>query len=309
MSYRELWSLLAQHTGQGEAQAIARMVFDVAFGLSLADILSGKDTQLSADDQKRLEEIARRLEKQEPVQYVLGTAEFGGRRFRVTPATLIPRPETYELCQWVLQERDTPCADSRCPERAEGAEEAEGALGQRILDIGTGSGCIACTLALEMPSATVTAWDISAEALDVARDNARQLRAGVTFEQADALHIPRTSSHPRSSFLVPRSSNYDIIVSNPPYICRSEAEQMSTNVLDYEPHTALFVPDDDPLLFYRAIADYGRQTLSSGGALYFEINPLYAAPLASLLTAMSFHSIEQRADQFGKTRFTKAVQP
>jgi release factor glutamine methyltransferase len=165
--------------------------------------------------------------------------------------------------------------------------------GTTILDIGTGSGCIACTLAAELPEAQVTAWDISEAALSVARENAKRTNVHVSFEQVDALNIPLTPD------------KWDIIISNPPYICEQERATMERHVLDYEPSLALFVPDDDPLLFYRAIADYARQSLTAGGSLFFEINPLYAEQLKSLLSAMSYHHIEVRDDQYGKPRMIK----
>jgi release factor glutamine methyltransferase len=183
------------------------------------------------------------------------------------------------LCRWIISEfRDESLEFRDCS----------------ILDIGTGSGCIAITLAADLPKAEVTAWDISGEALQVARENAKRLHFNVIFELADALNTPL--DHER----------WDVIVSNPPYICNKEREAMEQNVLDYEPHTALFVPDDDPLLFYRAIAEYGNKALKSDGWLYFEINPLYAEPLRELLSAMSYQDLEIKNDQYGKQRFIRA---
>ena len=266
MSYEELWKPLTKLYDAREAKAIARLVLEERFGLTMADVLCGK-----TGDDAVLRHIQQRLLQGEPVQYVLGVAEFGGRQFRVAPGVLIPRPETLELCQWVEEERGT-----------------------TILDIGTGSGCIACTLAAELPEAQVTAWDISEAALSVARENAKRTNVHVSFEQVDALNIPLTPD------------KWDIIISNPPYVCEQERAAMERHVLDYEPSLALFVPDDDPLLFYRAIADYARQSLTAGGSLFFEINPLYAEQLKSLLSAMSYHHIEVRDDQYGKPRMIKA---
>ena len=277
MTYNELWHLLAPLYGDGEAKAIARLVFEVRFGLSMSDICLGKDTQLSANNQTELKGIADRLLEQEPIQYVLGQADFCGRAFMVNEHVLIPRPETEELCRWITSQGDRHRV--------------------RLLDIGTGSGCIAITLAAEMPDAEVTAWDISAEALDVARENAKRTHVHVSFEQVDALNIPH------SSFL---TSHFSLIVSNPPYICNKERACMEANVLEHEPHTALFVPDDDPLLFYRAIAQYGQIALEPGGWLYFEINPLYAQPLCDMLRMMSYHDIELNLDQYGKQRMIRA---
>ena len=166
----------------------------------------------------------------------------------------------------------------------------------RLLDIGTGSGCIAITLAAMYPKAEVTAWDISPEALEVARENAKRTHVNVSFEQIDILHLPSNLLH----------QTYDLIVSNPPYICNKERACMEANVLEHEPHTALFVPDDDPLLFYRAIAQYGQTALEPEGWLYFEINPLYAQPLSDMLHMMSYHDIELKLDQYGKQRMLRA---
>ena len=288
MTYAELWGRLTGLYGEGEAKAIARMVFEVRYGLTLSDLLMGRDAEVPQDEVERL---AQRLEQGEPVQYVLGQAEFGGRWFTVTPDVLIPRPETYELCEWSLtpsplqKERESlhlqPSAFSPQPS-------------SKILDIGTGSGCIGITLALALPKAEVTAWDISEKALAVARENARRLGADVTFEQVDILS-------PLNSF--------SLIVSNPPYICEKEKALMERNVLDHEPELALFVPDDDALLFYRAIARFAREALLPKGLLYFEINPTYRDELVAMLAGMGFTEIEVKADQFGKQRMLKAQQP
>ena len=279
MNYQELWRRLAQVYDEGEAKAIARMVYEVRFNLTLSDLFIGKDTQLSANDQAELAEITQRLEQQEPVQYVLGQADFCGRTFLVNQHVLIPRPETEELCRWIISEfRDESLEFRECS----------------ILDIGTGSGCIAITLAADLPKAEVTAWDISGEALQVARENAKRLHFNVIFELADALNTPL--DHER----------WDVIVSNPPYICNKERARIEANVLDHEPHTALFVPDDSPLLFYSAIAQYGLTALKTGGRLYFEINPLYAQELAEMLSMMSYHDIEIKNDTYGKQRMIRA---
>ena len=277
MNYQELWHQLAPVYGEGEAKAMARLVFEVRFGLTLSDICIGKDTQLSADSQAELAEILRRLLCHEPVQYVLGVADFCGRQFLVTPSVLIPRPETEELCQWVT-----------ASEMTEGNNRSESL---RILDVGTGSGCIAITLAAELPEAKVTAWDISEDALLVACENALLNGVTVDFELQDVLLATAAAQQTKD---------------NPPYICNKERATMEANVLEHEPHQALFVPDDDPLLFYRAIAKLGQQMLSYGGWLYFEVNPLFAAQLARLLSAMSYYDIEIKEDQFGKQRMIRA---
>ena len=284
MTYNELWRQLTQVYDDYEAKAIARMVYEVRFGLMPSDLFIGKDTQLSTDDQKLLAEITQRLLTGEPVQYVLGEAEFGGRTFHVEPGVLIPRPETYELCQWIMEERRG--------KKEEGRNTS-------ILDIGTGSGCIACTLAAELADAEVTAWDISDDALRIATENAKRTNVHVSFKKVDVLNTSLLNRERPATGL-------DIIVSNPPYICNKERATMERNVLEHEPELALFVPDDDPLLFYRTIARFAAKTLNPGGALYFEINPLYVSEMQQMLSEEGFSHTEIRSDQFGKQRFTKS---
>lgn len=275
MTYRELWRTLEPLYGNGEARAITDYVLDVCFGLSKADILCGAVDEMTAEKTAELNKIFGRLTEGEPVQYVLGRAEFSGRWFNVRPGVLIPRPETEELCAWIT-------ADSK----ASGSP--------KVLDIGTGSGCIAITLQLDMPESKVTAWDISADALDVARENAQQLGANVNFVKLDALNAKP-------------EGEWDVIVSNPPYICEKEKKDMAVNVLEHEPHTALFVPDADPLLFYRAITRLAVQTLSKGGRLYFEINPIYADDTCRMMQAEGMTAVELRSDMYGKQRMAKGI--
>ena len=286
MGYEELWQRLTPLYDAGEAKAIVRLVLDECYGLSWADVLGGKVSELSANDQTELEKIMLRLEKGEPVQYIIGVADFCGRQFHVEPGVLIPRPETEELCRMGIEEREI-------------SQKGQSPLCE-ILDIGTGSGCIAITLALELPDAKVTAWDISDDALRIASANAKALSASVNFQHHDALD---------SSLFTLHSSlpKWDFIGSNPPYICRKEADGMDKNVLGYEPHEALFVPDDDPLLFYRTIARYATKALKPNGYLFFEINPLYADDLTHLLGKMLCYNAEILNDQFGKPRFLKAT--
>jgi release factor glutamine methyltransferase len=274
MTYESLWHRLTPLYETEEAKAIVRWVLDVRFGLSWADILCGKVSELSLDHQKELLSIMLRLEKGEPVQYIIGVADFCGRQFHVAPGVLIPRPETSELCRWTISCR----------------KEAE----EKILDIGTGSGCIAITLALEKPEAKVTAWDISDGALSIAKKNANNLGAQVIFEEKDALNLQK------------ESGQWDIIVSNPPYIKPQERDGMAKNVLDYEPQLALFAPEDDPIIFYERIGDYAWQSLNSGGLLFFELNPLTAEAVGDYLRQLGFSEIEIREDQYGKQRFLKA---
>lgn len=275
MTYRELWRTLEPLYGNGEARAITDYVLDVCFGLSKADIQCGAVEEMTAEKTAELNKIFGRLTEGEPVQYVLGRAEFSGRWFNVRPGVLIPRPETEELCAWIT-------ADSKA------------SASPKVLDIGTGSGCIAITLQLDMPESKVTAWDISADALDVARENAQQLGANVNFVKLDALNAKP-------------EGEWDVIVSNPPYICEKEKKDMAVNVLEHEPHTALFVPDADPLLFYRAITRLAVQTLSKGGRLYFEINPIYADDTCRMMRAEGMTAVELRSDMYGKQRMAKGV--
>lgn len=267
--YNDLWRRLAHIYGENEAKAIARLVYEVRYGLSFADLLMGREANVP---QQELEDIVQRLERQEPVQYVLGQADFCGRTFHVDEHVLIPRPETEELCRWIVEE-----VGSERPCDSEQLQKKNGALS--ILDIGTGSGCIAVTLAADIPQARVTAWDISEGALHVARGNARRHGVSIAFERVDVLSLEQ----PASGTQPPSPGSYHLIVSNPPYICNKERASMEANVLEHEPHEALFVPDDDPLLFYRAIARYALTALASGGWLYFEINPLYADALCDML--------------------------
>lgn len=275
MTYRELWRTLEPLYGNREARAITDYVLDVCFGLSKADILCGAVDEMTAEKTAELNKIFGRLTEGEPVQYVLGRAEFSGRWFNVRPSVLIPRPETEELCAWIT-------ADSKV------------SGSPKVLDIGTGSGCIAITLQLDMPESKVTAWDISADALDVARENAQRLGANVNFVKQDALNAKP-------------EGEWDVIVSNPPYICEKEKKDMAVNVLEHEPHTALFVPDADPLLFYRAITRLAVQTLSKGGRLYFEINPIYADDTCRMMRAEGMTAVELRSDMYGKQRMAKGI--
>ena len=278
-TYQEFWQSLTPLYDAGEAQAIVRTVLDVEYGMTLTDIICGKVNELSSDEERNLEEIITRLQNGEPVQYVLGEADFAGRTFHVEPGVLIPRPETAELCQWIEEEVSSLKADER----------------KQILDICTGSGCIAITLGLTLPNSEVTGWDISEDALRIAQGNVEMLKAGnVRIEYQDALMLPKAAE------------TADIIVSNPPYICEKEKADMEKNVLEHEPSIALFVPDEDPLKFYRAIAEYASSALKPEGALYFEINPIYEKETREMLEELGFKDIETKEDAFGKKRMMKA---
>ena len=259
--------------GAQEARAIVYALLEDVFGLRKTDVLLGRFEALSEAEKLHFAECAKRLAQGEPLQYVVGTAPFGYLTFEVTPATLIPRPETLELVEWVATD-----------------EQVRPAL--RLLDIGTGSGCIAISLAKLLPQAVVSAWDISAEALAVARRNAERNGVAIDFKQVDVLHITEAET-------------YDCIVSNPPYICEEEKAEMTDSVLLHEPHTALFVSNTDPLRFYRAIAELGMRCLSPGGTLYFEINRAYGAETCNLLRDLGFRDVELRKDFYGNDRMVK----
>ena len=287
MTYQDLWHRLTPLYDDGEAQAIVRLVLEVQFGITLTDIYTGKVNELSREAEEDLEKIILRLERLEPVQYVLGRETFCGRTFHVDPGVLIPRPETEVLCRWIEEDYNRPYCALQPP------------MPLQVLDVGTGSGCIAVTLAADLRNSAVTAWDISGDALLIARENVHQWQVRVELKMEDALR-------PSASAM---QQKFDVIVSNPPYICDKERTEMEGNVLAYEPETALFVPDDDPLRFYRAIAEYGVQALSADGVLYFETNPLYINDVKEMLNTLGYKQIELREDQFGKLRFTKAIRP
>lgn len=263
------WLKELQHVyPEGEAKAIHRMVMEVRFGLSQTDLLLGKDKDLSPEDLIRLEIIMHRLLRKEPVQYVLGEANFCGKDFHVEPGILIPRPETEDLIPLVSR-----------------YGKAQGSL----LDIGTGSGCIAVTSALH--GFQVTAIDISPIALRIAQMNAERYQADVEFLQEDILHPTECDR------------KWNIIVSNPPYICQHEATDMEDNVLLYEPHVALFVPDEDPLLFYRTIIIYGTRHLTQGGTLLFETNRAFTLQVCDLMQEYGYTDCHPFNDRYGNPRF------
>lgn len=287
-TYRQLWNSLSLNYDKEEAQAIVKTVLDSMFGFTLTDIVCGGVEKLSAEQKERLEGVMQRLKDGEPVQYVIGKAQFCGRIFRVGPGVLIPRPETEELCGLIVN-------DSR---QITSLKAQSSNL--KAIDIGTGSGCIAITLAIDIADADVSAIDVSEKALDIARSNADALNAKVSFFRQDILKV----SHDKKDG---NNDKFDCIVSNPPYITLKERKDMRANVLNYEPSTALFVPDDDPLLFYRAITDFAASRLAENGVLYFEINPMFADALKTLLTDKGFHHVDIITDSFGKQRFAKAT--
>ena len=258
-----------------EALSLAKMLLVEVFDFSTLELYGGKDKEISGKRRDVLDEMIRRLKKNEPIQYIIGVESFCGLTFEVNPSVLIPRPETQELVGWIAGD----------------CQEKEAC---RILDIGTGSGCIPVSLAHRLPKAEVESWDISEDALQVARRNAERNGVEVLFLQKDVLKAS------------PDEARYDVIVSNPPYIAEKEKVDMEANVLDWEPSIALFVPDEDPLLFYRKIAQLGCSMLKEGGALYFEINRAYGQETIQMLEAMGYKEIELRKDSWGNDRMMKA---
>lgn len=295
MTYHDICQRLTPLYGPLEAKAMTRMLLEDLFSLSFADILCGATEHLSDADTLRLQQSVARLLDAEPLQYVTGTAFFCGHPFHVAPGVLIPRPET----EWIV---DT-------------AVNLVMSSAPRILDIGTGSGCIAISISLALADrhCYTEAWDISEDALRIATDNAERLGADVKFRRRDALRLEEDflaeenqgGAEALSADNV-SSASWDIIVSNPPYICNREAADMHANVLRHEPHLALFVPDTDPLLFYRAIARYAMRSLRKGGWLLFECNTLYAHDTAQMASNMGFATSVVEDDCFGKPRFVKA---
>ncbi len=261
-----------------EVSAMAKSLLTDVFHLSALDLYAGKDSDFSSENLRRLDDILCRLKSFEPLQYIVGETGFYGFSFLVSPSVLIPRPETAELIDWI-------------------SSDFKGISGVRILDIGTGSGCISISLASVMEDAHVSAWDISGEALLVAGKNSELNGVNVSFSKVDVLgeDIP--------------DMTVDVIVSNPPYIGESEKKDMEANVIDWEPGLALFVPDDKPLVFYERIAFLGLRLLGDNGKLYFEINQLYGLETVEMLHRMGYVNVELRKDMSGNDRMIKAERP
>lgn len=256
-----------------EKQALTWLVMEKVLAVNRTEIMLGKQIPVSAEQLTILHEVTARINQHEPVQYILGEAWFYDRPFYVNPHVLIPRPETEELVREVLKHKPL----------------------QRVLDIGTGSGCIPITIKLEHPATEVSALDISVQALDVARHNANTLQAEINFVLCDVLND-----------VIP-FQQLDVVVSNPPYIAWQERKDMEKHVLDFEPHLALFVADDDPLIFYRVIAQKANALLKDGGIVLVEINARYGQAVAALFTDCGYSQVEVLKDITGKDRMVKAV--
>lgn len=268
---------LTEILDERESSAVAKHLLTEVFGLSTLSLYTDRESKLTGTDRQRLEEMVERLKRHEPLQYIVGRVEFMGVTLEVNPHVLIPRPETAELVEWITTDY-------------EGREP-------QVLDIGTGSGCIPIALAHGLPKAEIHAWDISMEALETARRNAVGNGVKVDFQQVDML------AHPTSPLC------FDVVVSNPPYITHEERAEMEPNVLNWEPHLALFAPNNDALIFYRHIADFAKNHLKSGGRLYFEINRQYAGAVERMLEEKGFTEIETRKDLSGNDRMTRATRP
>jgi release factor glutamine methyltransferase len=263
-----------------EIEAITLLVINEICNLSKAKIKAFPETEIPVEQSEKLNHILEELKTGKPVQYILGKTEFYGLPFYVNPSVLIPRPETEELVEWVLESVGT----------------RQSAVGG-ILDIGTGSGCIAISLKKNLPGFSIAAIDISTEALQTATSNAKLNDVDIEFINADILN-------PKSEIEIPKS---EIIISNPPYVTLRDKTQMHTNVTDFEPHMALFVPENDPLLFYKAIADFATTNLTENGLLFFEINESYGEETVDLLNNKGFKNIELRKDLSGRDRMVRAV--
>lgn len=266
-----------------EIESITILSISNVTDLSQAKTKAFPETELADEQSRGLKEILSQLKTGKPIQYILGATEFYGLPFKVNPSVLIPRPETEELVEWVLSS-------------VGGRQFAVGSL----LDIGTGSGCIAISLKKNLPTFNVSGIDISTEALQTAKENAELNEVTVDFIQANILN-------PALSHISNLTSQISLIVSNPPYVTLHDKTQMHTNVTDFEPHAALFVPEDDPLIFYKAIADFAKTNLAENGLLFFEINESYGKQIVDLLKDKGFINIELRKDMSGKDRMIKAM--
>ncbi len=265
---------LGSYYNEAEVTALTRIIATEILGIAPATYYLKDSVMLTPTEEATLSSTIERLKRHEPIQYIQGYTEFCGLRFKVNRATLIPRPETSELVEWIAGDHKGKAVN--------------------ILDIGTGSGCIAVSLAHRLPLSKVTAWDISPEAIAIAIENSKENNTKVTFEIVDIL------TH------CPAEKQFDVIVSNPPYIKENEKSAMHKNVLDWEPHTALFVPNNDPLIFYRTIAQKAMTMLTTGGTLYFEINRAHGAETMNMLADFGYKNIELHQDFAGNDRMIKA---
>ncbi len=268
--------LIGLYPGE-EVESFIRIIFNHLKSYNSTDLILKKEEVLSENEKLKIEEIVDRLQHNEPIQYILGETEFFGLPFKVNPDVLIPRPETEELVDWILKS-NLPTSPS-------------------IIDVGTGSGCIPITLKKNLPEAKVFACDISKKSLETAQSNARINKVSVKFLELDILNPQASGSFPK----------LDVIVSNPPYVTISEKKLMANNVLDYEPDTALYVEDDDPLKFYKALLIFANSYLKVGGFMFWEINETFGKECVNLLNENGYSNVELRKDLSGKNRMIKAI--
>ena len=270
---------------RGEAKATALLLMEKVCGWTVENVLMDNGKPIASEKVEDVREKAWQVSEGAPVQYVLGVSDFCGMELLVEPGVLIPRPETEELVRWIVAD---------CEQRTVNK------TGQmvRMLDVGTGSGCIAVALAKMVEGAEVEAWDVSEVALRIAKRNAENQGVKVSFQQVDVLGNGNDSGN---------TMVYDIIVSNPPYICEEESAEMDRNVLEHEPRLALFVPNNDPLIFYKKIVQMGMRMLKEGGGLYFEVNRRFGNEVVELLKGMNYQEVELRKDMFGNDRMVKAI--
>ncbi len=280
---KDVFAVFKQNLGgvydANEIEALTLMVVNEISDLSKGQIKAFPEKEITIEQADRLNTILTRLQTGEPIQYILGHTEFYGLPFKVNPSVLIPRPETEELVEWVLT-----------------SVGSSSLTNSNILDIGTGSGCIAISLKKNLPNILVYAIDISTGALETAKQNADLNEVKINFIQADILNSKLDIKH----------SRFNIIISNPPYVTLYDKTQMHTNVTDFEPHSALFVPEDDPLIFYKAIADFALDNLSANGLLFLEINESLGNETVELLQAKGFRDIELRKDMSSRDRIIRA---
>ncbi len=275
-AFQKLLNSIYDSYERGEAEAIARIVFEDVFDLKLSSILIEADKDFLLSNNEKLNDIIDRLKKIEPVQYITGKTFFYGNEFIVNPSVLIPRPETEELVQWVVELTEN--------------------KKQNILDIGTGSGCIAISIKENLPEADVYATDISELALDVAIRNSKKLKQQIHFAQSDILQSENLFN-----------IQFDIIISNPPYISEAEKLSLDKNVIEFEPHEALFATGDDALIFYRRIIVLATKFLNDGGQLFFEVNQQFGTEVLRLLKENNFSNTELKKDLNGNYRMVRGV--
>jgi len=284
--------------GQNEVSSFFRLLIEHILNLKPVELALAPDQTISNAIQEQFDEVIKRLKREEPIQYIIGETEFIGLTFKVNKHTLIPRPETEELVQWIIEESNykiqIPNPDSYWVQ-----QQTTNNKQLTILDIGTGSGCIAVSLAKSLPDAKIYAIDISKNALNVAKENAILNNVEVNFIQADILNLKSELE----------DLKFDYIVSNPPYVRELEKSSIKNNVLRHEPHLALFVQNEDPLQFYKAICEFAVHNLNPKGSLFFEINQYLGAETMQLLSTFNYESIELKQDIFGNDRMIKALKP